>query len=167
METKLQTLLLALFACPSLVFLHAAFERFFLLSRLKQSPQISLIKNIVLVNFCLVLFATYFFYDESNFFYILMYDLMFFNCFAYSYFHIFNLSETGRRIKILLSIYNKKNSKLYKTDKLIALRIDRLYFMGQIKKNSEGGYIVKRNFLLFCGLLLRFCGNFFLGKNRL
>jgi len=68
-----------------------------------------------------------------------IYGLLVYNALAYSYFHIFNMSETARRIRILYEIYNAKQLKIsdiessYSVDDMLLNRLERLLSMRQIK----------------------------------
>ncbi len=68
-----------------------------------------------------------------------VYGLIVYNLLAYSYFHIFNMSETARRIRILYEVYNSKQlreseiASLYSKDDMLTNRLERLLSMKQIK----------------------------------
>ncbi|MDP2682208.1 MAG: hypothetical protein Q8P28_05290 [Deltaproteobacteria bacterium] len=72
-----------------------------------------------------------------------IYGLAVYNALAYSYFHIFNMSETARRIRILYEIYNAKQLKisdiesLYGVDDMLLNRLERLLSMRQIKLSGN------------------------------
>jgi hypothetical protein len=60
--------------------------------------------------------------------------------YGYSYFHIFNMSNTARRIHILILKYRNPKATLseqYKTDTLIGLRIERLRSIGILYGTEE------------------------------
>lgn len=85
-----------------------------------------------------------------------LYVIVVYNCFAYFYFHIFNMSDTARRIKLLISIVYHNGMKTekdigqdYSTNKMISNRIERLIGMKQIREIEEGKFIIGNNFLLF------------------
>lgn len=89
----------------------------------------------------------------------LLYVVLVYNCIAYSYFHIFNMSDTARRIRILIAVQlkeiirEKDIAEIYATTDMVNQRIERLVNMRQITKNKEGRYIINNSFLLgvsFC-----------------
>lgn len=83
----------------------------------------------------------------------IIYSLIVYNVLAYVYFHIFNMSETARRIRILVEL--KKAGVLRKGDifeqydpsDIVNVRLDRLLNLKQI--TIEGGfYKINNRFLL-------------------
>ena len=73
---------------------------------------------------------------------------------AYVYFHIFNMSETARRIRILAEshragkIIKSEIVQNYTAEQMIAIRVDRLVALGEIKLRDER-YSIARGWLLF------------------
>ena len=132
-DIKFQILIMLIIAALSLLFTHALLERFFLFLEIKKSPQILLINIVIFLNVTLVFFLTFFFFESPDLIYIFIYSLIFFNCISYSYFHLFNLSETGRRIRFLMDL-EAKQVNVYNSEEIILRRINRLSLMGQIKK---------------------------------
>lgn len=112
------------------------------------SPQKMLLLCELLLNIP-ILISVYFLYTNIS---SIVYAFMVYNCLGYSYFHFFNMSETARRIKILLEI--KKSNKItiddlqhiYSSDSIIKNRIERLLESGQIIKNDNKYY--QNSFLL-------------------
>ena len=83
---------------------------------------------------------------------------------SYFVFHIFNLSQTGRRIKILLEIL--ESGRLPKTQKygpheIVNNRLKRLIEMNQIKAKGDNFVIVSRTFLLIGLFMIHFKRLFF------
>jgi len=80
--------------------------------------------------------------------------LLTYNALAYSTFHIFNMSDTARRIKILnmikasgtLRVSDLRSS--YGSGEMLANRIERLLSSGQIRK-SGSGYVLNSHFLYY------------------
>lgn len=68
-----------------------------------------------------------------------IYGLIVYTALGYSYFHIFNMSETARRIRILYEIYTSKQLKasdiasLYNANDMLNNRLERLLSIKQIK----------------------------------
>ncbi len=80
------------------------------------------------------------------------YTLIVYACIAYSYFHLFNLSETARRIRILRELHAAGSltaaeiSRLYSPTLVLEVRLDRLVAAGQLK--LRGGRYVNAGRLL-------------------
>ena len=69
---------------------------------------------------------------------------------AHLYFHIFNMSETARRVRILVDVSEGKepSETTYSDQQMISVRIDRLYDLNQVRVWS-GKYFSKPTFLRF------------------
>lgn len=78
-----------------------------------------------------------------------LYAFITYNVLAYCYFHLFNMTETARRLRILRELYYSGGLKeqelpgTYNADDMIRNRIERLLSLGQIKKTG-GGYALDR-----------------------
>lgn len=87
------------------------------------------------------------------------YFLLVYTCIAYSYFHVFNLSETARRVRLLHeilrsgSISSEKLLSLYQTEHIVKIRLKRLADMGQLQI-IDGKYQVKGRALHTAALLI-------------
>jgi len=105
-----------------------------------------------------VLFITY---SINKSFSALIYSFIVYNSLGYAYFHFFNMSETARRIKILLEI--KKNNyleieeltKYYNCKVMVEKRRQRLLDSGQIQE-IEGKFFIKSKILLFAAITVNF-----------
>lgn len=81
-----------------------------------------------------------------------IYSLVVYNALAYSYFHVFNMGETSRRIRILSEIYTSRQLKVseiasvYSANDILNLRLERLLSMNQIKR-SGGRYLLGNRLL--------------------
>ncbi len=93
-----------------------------------------------------------------------IYCLIVYNAIGYCYFHLFNMSETARRIRILYEV--KKAGRLedseiqsmYDTGNMFTVRVERLLSMNQIRE--EGGrYRLSGYFLYIPALIINFWGN--------
>lgn len=66
-----------------------------------------------------------------------------YGCVAYSYFHLFNLSETARRIRILSELYHAgpltagQIGRLYDATSLLEMRFERLLATRQIEQRAD------------------------------
>ncbi|HBG48811.1 MAG TPA: hypothetical protein DDW90_04785 [Cyanobacteria bacterium UBA9971] len=101
------------------------------------------------------------FYSLNKSFSAFAYAFLVYNSLGYAYFHFFNMSETARRIKILLEIKKNKTLKIenltqdYKSDFMVKTRLQRLLELNQIKKINEK-YFIKGKILLFAAIIIRF-----------
>lgn len=81
-----------------------------------------------------------------EFFLLLIYAFIVYNCILYAYFHIFNMSETARRIRILLhlresgSLAKQQLIDLYSSQNMVEARLARLQKMGVICCSQNGSY---------------------------
>lgn len=82
-----------------------------------------------------------------------LYAIVSYCCLANTYFHLFNMSETARRIRILYEVYKAGSlspaafESLYKTTDIIGIRLKRLVAMKQLRQ--EGGmYMIDGKTLL-------------------
>lgn len=72
-----------------------------------------------------------------------IYSLVVYNALAYSYFHVFNMGETSRRIRVLSEIYTSRQLKVseiasvYSANDMLNLRLERLLSMNQIKRSGD------------------------------
>jgi hypothetical protein len=79
----------------------------------------------------------------------LLYVVLCFNAFGYCYFHFFNMSETARRVKIVITI--KKGKALcdtefdsaYTPEEALRIRLERLEQLSQIRKGDDGNYRIR------------------------
>lgn len=153
-EHDIINILFLLFSIINLVLFHIIIIRYKFIKIL--SHQGFLIK-IILINLFLFNFAysLFFFYDHDSFniLYLLKNNLILFSL-SYFYFHFYNLSETSRRIKILINIYKfkkintKKFEKIYDSNYMISNRIKRLIHIGEIKYKNKKYYLSSYRFLI-------------------
>lgn len=84
----------------------------------------------------------------------IIYFLITYNAIAYSFFHIFNMSDTARRIKILNEIKTcgkvkvSELSSSYNAREMLSNRIARLLDSRQIGKSGDG-YVLNSNLLYY------------------
>lgn len=165
-------LLVTLASCTLLPIAHSLIERFVLPRRTDLSPQVVLIKLTLVLEAVLMGAVVLSTQDGGEVASCIVYSLIFFNAYAYAYFHVFNLSETGRRIKMLIDLGSSEAERAgtddtYSPRDMIAMRLVRLEQMGQIRPDEMGRYRTCSPVLLSIGGLLRRVGNFLLGKNRI
>ena len=78
-----------------------------------------------------------------------------------NYFHFYNMSETARRIRVLILVKQGKLAALkdlssgYTPEAQVAERLERLSHMGQIKEEN-GRYRIQGKLLLNAALLIEF-----------
>lgn len=100
--------------------------------------------------------------DATQTIYMLVFAFLVFNGIAYAYFHFFNMSETARRIRMLLQIRWAGPSGLrirelerqYSQKDMIEARLDRLVRMNQLTLAPDGRYRVAGNTLLWAGRIM-------------
>lgn len=79
---------------------------------------------------------------------LIVYCLIVYNAVMYSYFHLFNMSETARRIHILLNVLEhgvlrqEEIRAIYSPRDMVMIRLERLVLMGWLQRNSAGRYII-------------------------
>jgi len=87
------------------------------------------------------------------------YGLLTYSSFMYAYFHLFNMSETARRIKIIIFLTENNEAdlvdleKFYPPEDMIRTRLSRLSKMGVIEECEPGMYFLKGKFLWFVARL--------------
>jgi len=122
---------------------------------------ISLQNSMILCELILNIPVIFIFYLINNNFSSIIYAFLVYNSLGYAYFHFFNISETSRRIKILLEMKKNKDLKIedltknYKTDFMVKTRLQRLLELNQIQI-INGKYFIKGKILLFAALLVNF-----------
>ena len=85
------------------------------------------------------------------------------NSFLYAYFHFFNMSETARRIRMLLQLQLKgalqaeEIKEEYSPVSMVRARLNRLVETGQIIKKSDDQYYIASFFLLKIAFLIVVC----------
>lgn len=85
---------------------------------------------------------------------IALYALLVHSACAYVYFHFFNMSETARRIRLIIELYRRGGltageiEALYRTSDVIHLRLERLVQLGQLEYDG-GSYQLKGRMLYF------------------
>lgn len=86
---------------------------------------------------------------------MLAFAFVVFNGIAYSYFHFFNMSETARRIRMLIQIQQDGGEMrrenligTYTPENMVQVRLARLTQMHQISRSDDGRYRIASRFLL-------------------
>lgn len=130
------------------------------------SPQASLARLILLSNTLVLAGAVVIAWFEARpsveTISTLVFSGIVYNGIAYAYFHVFNMSETARRIRILLHvlIHNDVNAGDLRDDYLprdmVAVRLDRLEQMDQVARGPDGGYRIVGHVLLSAAHVIRF-----------
>ncbi len=100
----------------------------------------------------------------------ILYIIIGFNAFSYSYFHLFNMSETGRRIRMLREIRDgnikceQDIGLIYSTSSMILERLSRLQELNQITKDINGRYVLTGRLLVFVAVVFRKTRRIVLGQ---
>lgn len=100
--------------------------------------------------------------DAAQTMYMLVFAFLVFNGIAYAYFIFFGMSETARRIRILLQIrragpaglHIRELERRYSQKDMIEARLDRLVRMNQLSLAPDGRYHVAGNTLLWAGWIM-------------
>ena len=89
----------------------------------------------------------------------IIYCLIVYNALAYVYFHLFNMSETARRIRILCeidsvgSLTGEEIAAKYSTYDMLSVRIERLIAMRQLTRRGNR-YLLKNPLFYYAALLI-------------
>ena len=85
--------------------------------------------------------------------FVFLYTFIVYLCIGYSYFHIFNMSETARRIRILYETYSSKKLSRdelkikYGREDMVKVRLERLVDTGQLRYMHDRYYL--RGYVLY------------------
>jgi hypothetical protein len=132
----------------------------------KSSPQLLLVRLILVFNVPVTvatwLIARHEGRGTTETVYMLVFAFLVFNGVAYAYFHFFNMSETARRIRMLLQIRHAGDAGLrvqdleraYSPRDMIDARLDRLVKMRQLALGPDGRYRVAGRLLLRAGRIM-------------
>src|SRR3989338_5221655 len=143
---------------------HGLVYRLLGMSRRVLSPQIFLIKLILYLNLPMWVMAWIIAIGEQRDYketcWMLAFIGIIFNGFGYAYFHFFNMSETSRRIRLLIMIRQGRTTDQeiagdYSPEEMIHFRLRRLEEMRQIIKGDDGRYRVSGRFFLGVALVIQ------------
>lgn len=169
-DQKISLLLVVLFSPILILFFHILFSRLAHIIKINRPPQLICIMSAVFANgpfFALMWIFTFNLYRPDELVPAissmpsLLYAFIVFNLMGYTYFHIFNMSETARRVRILYDIYTRGSitkvdiEKSYHKEDMVAVRLQRLLGLGQIRK-VNGAYFLDRRLLYYAAILLAF-----------
>ncbi len=153
-----QIVFFLIIGCFFLVLSHAIMVRWKIRSGVVFSGQVLLVKCNLVINILLILSFLAFVVSDARFS-SAIYLMLTYNAFFYMYFHFFNMSDTARRIKLLLMIYTNQierpedlNDK-YNSNDMLTNRLERLEQMGQIRFEN-GAYQLNNYFLVMVALLI-------------
>lgn len=129
------------------------------------SPQASLVRLILLLNAPVLTGAVVIAWFEARppleTASMLVFCGIVYNGIAYAYFHVFNMSETARRIRILLHVLTHENANAeglrdnYSPRDMVGARLDRLEQMRQIARGPDGRFRVAGRLLLSVARAIR------------
>ena len=163
MNIRLLFLIILLLLSPFfLLLMHSLVVRISLTLGKEISRQKMLVACIIFLNFPVLFIALLILGDGYRNIINYLYILMTFNSFAYIYFHFFNMSETSRRIKILVSIKKGKIKsiqdieKYYDYSKSLSIRLKRLEKMSQIESVDNNSYKLKGKLLYTVSYIIFF-----------
>ncbi len=84
----------------------------------------------------------------------LLYVAVVYGGIAYAYFHLFNMSETARRIRVLREVERAGGlaeadlRRLYSEDEVVDRRLERMIAMGHLVQKDDGRFVVGSPLLL-------------------
>lgn len=107
---------------------------------------------------------------SAEFVYLLLTNIIIYGLLGYCYFHFINAGETGRRVRIILELYQAGNGltleeilKRYSAAEVIDKRLKRLLDNRQIFQKDDR-YFVNRSLMLYVTKLMIMAKLFILGK---
>lgn len=173
-DIKSLTLVCTLIACTALVLVHALMTRLWLARNPAASPQKATALLGLLINIPLAIGVmaggVMLKIPMGELLLAWVYAALAFNSVAYSYFHFFNLSETGRRIRMLLQLLegesigvNDAGAKTYSGQAMVNQRLARLLQMGQVS-TADGQYMINGRFLLRAARVVSLIGRLTTGR---
>jgi hypothetical protein len=149
-QTTLLIIALIIVSPVLLLAFHVLLARLVPLTNIQVSNQKLAFYTAVLLNVPVFILATFIpGMDWSGYIYVLMTV----NALSFFYFQIFNMSETARRIKVLIGIRSGKVGSLndldryYDTSSALDIRLERLEELSQVTKLPDGKYVIKGKFL--------------------
>lgn len=165
------SLLLTVLSSPVIILLlHIILSRLALFFRTKRPPQFICVMAVLFGNLfflILLLFLCFIAPGASDTVPAavtvpsILYAFIVYNLMGYTYFHIYNMSETARRVRILYDINSKGRlkkadiEKFYHKGDMVAMRVERLLGLKQIKQKN-GAYVLDARLLYYAALLLAF-----------
>jgi len=161
---SLPLLWVSVLSLPGLILIHLAGTRLILRTEeSKKVPQILLVKFTALMNIILFVTTVLISVRESRdlgmLLSMLVYILVVFNGAAYVYFHTFNMSDTGRRVRMIVEVKRQQGLKLqelmktYAPEQQVDARLMRLLKMRQIREENQRFYISGNIFLLIANAI--------------
>ena len=124
-----------------------------------KSPQMFLIKFVLFMNVPLflgtILIARIELRSISDLISMLLFGALVFNLLSYVYFHIFNMSETARRIRIILHLFKNGLSHIdelkydYNPNDMVNSRLERLLNMNEITLDKYGRYHISSRAFIY------------------
>ena len=92
--------------------------------------------------------------------FMLLFCLIVYNGIGYAYFHVFNMSETSRRVHMLIYLHRQEGVTSrelfdsYSPADMIDVRLRRLVDMGQLSCRPDGRFFIAGRQLLVAALLI-------------
>ena len=157
-------LVLATFSPLAIFILHVAAYRFLHVQDFTKSSQLFLIKLVAYCNIPVLAWTIFLGRAEGRStvetVWMIAFTFVVFNGFGYTYFHVFNLSETARRLRMMIAIQEgcpnlQAMQEGYSSKDMVQVRLARLQSMGQIEKGPDGRYRLREGFFLYVARLIR------------
>ena len=161
-------ILIVLCASPFLILaVHIAVSRLTTVLKPETSRQLICIFSVILGHIPLAALLWFFIFKGSGMHgaaSAIIFVIITYNTIGYCYFHLFNMSETGRRIRLLLEVESagrlekSKVRSLYDEDDILSVRLERLISMNQIRKEGSR-YILSGRLLYVAARIVAFWGD--------
>lgn len=128
-------------------------------------------KALKIITIAAIIFILALFFCSLLSFEKLLYEVLIVMLFQYNYFHLINLRETGRRVRLCIEIYKHELHAInlselresYTLNELVARRIQRLEIAGRIKKKDDL-YVAISDGVLWSKTLIKILKRIFYGK---
>jgi hypothetical protein len=173
MSIDLKIILLLILSQVFLFLSHITVLRILIKKRAAFSPLLAAVKCALFGNIPLLVITRFLLPGKETGVYgisgAILYVLIIYNALSYSYCHVFNMSETARRIRMLYELnlagrvsYNELAGK-YGSGNMVDARLERLMEMKQVSKH-EGRFVLRSRMLYRIGMAVLNWG-FFLKYN--
>lgn len=143
-------------AISSFIIFHILTTRLLAFFKIKYSRMLTIFIFHAIANIPVILFFNFCFstFSKESFTVSMIFALTVFNCMAFFYVQFFNMSETARRIKLIIAIKNGKITNIneiesdYEPSVMLGKRLTRLIGLRQIKLGANGKFILINSFFL-------------------
>jgi len=149
-------LLLTLAALPACYLAHLLVEHIYF----QFFPPVSRQKAVAIIGCAIIISFSILVFSLTHSVLDLLYVFIAVSGITHLYFHIYNFTETARRIRILVAKYQQRELKAYSPETMIDERIKRLTAMGSLEE-VEGNFRVRRGLMLLVAFTFSLWGRLF------